>query len=56
VVEGPGVKPQEVVAAVFGLGDDEVKGLSFVRTAARFKEARPVRYSGKSERVRKVRR
>lgn len=54
VVEGPGVKPQEVVQHVFGLSEDEVRGLAIVRLAARFKEARPVRYPGKSEQVRRM--
>ncbi len=53
---GPGVKPQEVVAAVFGMTEDEVKGLTIVRTGARFKEARPVRFPGRDVRVRREKR
>ncbi|HUT52449.1 MAG TPA: TIGR03960 family B12-binding radical SAM protein [bacterium] len=56
VPAGPGVKPQEVVASVFGMADDEVKGLTIVRTGARFKEARPVRFAGRGERVRREKR
>ena len=55
VVEGPGVKPHEVVAAVFGLGDREAKTLVITRTDARFKKTQPVRYPGRGERARKSR-
>lgn len=53
VVDGPGVKPQEVVQAVFGWDDAAVLGLEIVRTEARIREPRPVRYSGRAERVRR---
>jgi radical SAM family uncharacterized protein/radical SAM-linked protein len=53
VLEGPGVKPQEVVQAVFGWDEAALLGLAIVRTEARIKEARPVRYSGRAERVRR---
>lgn len=55
VLEGPGVKPQEVVAGAFGLSEEEARGLDIVRTNARFKQARPVRFSGRGERVRRDR-
>ena len=55
VTDGPGVKPQEVVRQVFGFSDEQTRALEFVRLTARFKEARPLRYSGRGERVRRVR-
>ncbi len=51
---GPGAKPQEVVAVVFGLTDETVKTYSIKRTDAHFREARPVRFPGRSERARKT--
>ncbi len=53
VVPGPGVKPQEVLAAVFDLDEDTVKKLRIIRTAAVFKAAGAVRYPGSATRVRK---
>lgn len=55
VAEGPGVKPQEVVAHVFGLSETEIRDLLFTRVAARIKTAQPVRFPGRGERTRKVR-
>lgn len=54
-VEGPGVKPQEVIAEVFGISAETVRGLDIVRTEAWLRQARPVRYSASGERVRKAR-
>ncbi len=53
VLPGPGVKPGEVVAAVFGMDEDAVKKLDVVRTDADFKTPGPVRYPGRAERSRK---
>lgn len=53
VTNGPGVKPYEVVSEVFGLDEGKVKQLEITRTEARFKDARPLRYPGSGERVRK---
>jgi len=55
VMEGPGVKPHEVLAEVFGLSREQTAGARIVRTRARIKEASPARYPGKSERARKAR-
>ncbi|MFO8056301.1 MAG: TIGR03960 family B12-binding radical SAM protein [bacterium] len=54
-VEGPGVKPPEVLQEVFGLSMESVRDLDIVRTEAWLRQARPVRYPGKGERVRKAR-
>jgi radical SAM family uncharacterized protein/radical SAM-linked protein len=56
VVDGPGVKPQEAAAAAFGLDEEEARKLEIIRVGARFKEARPLRYRGRGERVRRARR
>ncbi len=52
-VEGPGVKPQEVIKCVFGMDEEEVRNLEIIKTRARFKKPSPVRYPGRSERARK---
>ncbi len=53
-VQGPGVKPQEVVREVFGLSDETIRKLDILRSGAWLRKPRPVRYPGSGERVRKV--
>jgi len=49
---GPSAKPQEVISAVFGLGDEELARLRLCRTGVRFREERPVDYPGTAVRRR----
>jgi radical SAM family uncharacterized protein/radical SAM-linked protein len=52
VVPGPGVKPGELVAAVFNLDHETERKLRIIRTEAVFKTAGPLRYPGRAIRSR----
>jgi radical SAM family uncharacterized protein/radical SAM-linked protein len=54
ISQGPGAKPQELVAAVFGLNEDELTQIRYTRTAVHFREQRPVEYPGSPMRGRPV--
>jgi len=41
---GPGAKPQELVQAVFGLGEEDSTRIRYKRTAVHFRAERPVEY------------
>jgi len=49
---GPSAKPQEVMAAVFGIARDDLFQVRFVRTGVRFREERPIEYPGTAVRSR----
>ncbi len=53
VVEGPGVKPLELIEYVFGVAGDDLKRLQVTRLDAKFMRASPIRYSGKPDRTRR---
>ncbi len=54
IAEGAGVKPQEVIAGIFGLNEEEICELDFKRTFVHFREHRPVSYPADAVRGRRV--
>lgn len=54
ISQGPGAKPQEVIAAVFGLDEEALSQIRYRRTEVHFREARPVEYPASSVRGRPI--
>jgi len=54
ISQGPGAKPQEVIASVFGLSDEELSQIRYCRTEVHFREERPIEYPASPVRARPV--
>lgn len=52
ITDGPSAKPHEVIASIFGLGEEELARMRICRTGVRFREERPVDYPGTAVRGR----